>query len=123
MGSKQLQYTHCSISQEVKTIRQLNLNVIIEYNMRNIFLEKSYTKCLREAILKSFSKKPKLRISLNQQLKLLYSLFSLSTNFRAIEIYRNYHSAATKIPFCSAYCTMNIFNNEYIQVEKVLFIS
>ena len=89
MGSKQLQYTHCSISQEVKTIRQLNLNVIIEYNMRNIFLEKSYTKCLREAILKPFSKKPKLRISLNQQLKLLYSLFSLSTNFRAIEIYRN----------------------------------
>ena len=37
---------------------------LIEYNMRNIFLEKSYTKCGRETITKPFSKKSKLSISL-----------------------------------------------------------
>ena len=68
--------------------------------MRNIFLEKSYTKCRREAILRPFSKKPKLRISLDQQLKLLYSLFSLSTNFRAIEIYRNEVADHLLLPIC-----------------------
>ena len=31
---------------------------LIEYNMRNIFVEKSYTKCTREAIPKPLSKKP-----------------------------------------------------------------
>ena len=32
---------------------------LIEYNMRNIFLEKLYTKCGRRTILKPFSKKSK----------------------------------------------------------------
>ena len=36
---------------------------LIEYNMRNIFLEKSYTKCGGETIPKPFSKKSKLSIS------------------------------------------------------------
>ena len=40
---------------------------LIEYNMRNIFLEKSYTKCGGETIPKPFSKKSKLSISLDQQ--------------------------------------------------------
>ena len=39
---------------------------IIEYNMRNIFLETSYTKCGGETIPRPFSKKPKLSISLDQ---------------------------------------------------------
>ena len=38
----------------------------IERNMRNIFLEKSYTKCGGETSLRPFSKKLKLSISLNQ---------------------------------------------------------
>ena len=54
---------------------------LIEFNMRNIFLEKSYTKCDRE----SFSEKLKLSISLNQQSKVLQSLFSLYAKLRAIE--------------------------------------
>ena len=33
---------------------------LIEYNMRNIFLEKSYTKCGRKTISRPFSKKSKL---------------------------------------------------------------
>ena len=36
---------------------------LIEYDMRNTFLEKSYSKCGGETILRPFSKKPKLSIS------------------------------------------------------------
>ena len=38
---------------------------LIEYNMRNIFLEKPFTKCGRVTITRQFSKS-KLNISLNQ---------------------------------------------------------
>ena len=40
--------------------------VLIEYNMRNIFLEKSFTKCGWETIPRPFSKESKLSTSLNQ---------------------------------------------------------
>ena len=43
---------------------------LIEYNMRNIFLEKSYTKCDGKASPTFFSR-PKLSISLDQQSKVL----------------------------------------------------
>ena len=39
---------------------------LIEYNMRNIFVEKSYTKCGGETIPRPFSKKSKLNISQDQ---------------------------------------------------------
>ena len=52
----------------------------IEYNRREIYLEKSYVKCVRETVPKSFSKKSKLSISLD------YSLFLLYVKLRAIEI-------------------------------------
>ena len=39
---------------------------LIEFNMRNIFLEKSYTKCRGETSPRLFSEKLKLSISLNQ---------------------------------------------------------
>ena len=48
---------------------------LTEYNMRNIFLEKSFTKCGRETSPRPFSKKSKLSISLDQYSKLLYILF------------------------------------------------
>ena len=44
---------------------------LTEYNMRNIFPEKSYTKCVGETIPKPFSEKIKLSISLDQQSKVL----------------------------------------------------
>ena len=44
--------------------QRLKLGQLIEYNMRNIFLEKSYEKCVGETILRRFSKKSKLCISL-----------------------------------------------------------
>ena len=56
---------------------------LIEYNMRNIFVEKSYTKCGGQTIPRTFSKKSKLNISLDQE---SYSLFLLYGNLRAIEI-------------------------------------
>ena len=39
---------------------------LIEYNMRNILVEKSYTKCAGETIHRPLCKKSKLRISLDQ---------------------------------------------------------
>ena len=57
--------------------------------MRNIFLEKLYTKCGEETIPRPFSEKLKLSISQDQLSKVLYSLFSLYGKLRAIEIYQN----------------------------------
>ena len=50
---------------------------LIEYNMRNIFLEKSHTTCGGDTIPRPFSKKLKLSISLDQQSKVLQNLFLL----------------------------------------------
>ena len=62
---------------------------LIEYekyeNMRNSFLKKSYTKCGRKAISRSFSKKWKLGISLDQYSKVLYILFLLFAKLRTIK--------------------------------------
>ena len=48
---------------------------LIEYNMRNIFLEKSYTKYGGEASPRPFYEKSKLSVSLDQQSEMLQSLF------------------------------------------------
>ena len=55
----------------------MKLNQLIKYNMRNIFLENSFTKCGGETIPGLFSKKSKLSVSLDQYSKVLYSLFLL----------------------------------------------
>ena len=65
----------------------MKLCQLIECNMRNIFLEKSYKKCGEETSPRPFSEKLKLSISLDQQSKVLYSLFLLYGKLRAIEIY------------------------------------
>ena len=59
---------------------------LIEYKMKNIFVEKSYTKCSGETIHRPLSKKSRLSISLDQQCKDLNSLFVLYANLRAIKI-------------------------------------
>ena len=43
----------------------MKLGQLIENSMRNIFLQKSYTKCGGETIPRPFSKKSKLSISLD----------------------------------------------------------
>ena len=59
---------------------------LTEYNMRNIFLEKSCAKCGGEVGPRPFYKKSKLNISLDQQSEMLYSLFLL---YDQVEIYQN----------------------------------
>ena len=60
---------------------------LIEYNKRNIFLEKPYTKCDGETSPRLFSEKFELNISLTQYSKVLYSLFLLYAKLRAIKVY------------------------------------
>ena len=60
---------------------------LIEHEIRDIFLEKSYTKCGGETFSRHFSKKSKLSLSPDQEFKVLYSLFLLYAKLRAIEIY------------------------------------
>ena len=59
---------------------------LIGYNLRNIFLEKSYTKCGGEPIPRPFSEKSNLSISLDQYFKVSYILFLLFAKLRTIEI-------------------------------------
>ena len=47
----------------------LKFGQLMEYNVRNTFLEKLYTKFDEETITRPFSKKSKLSISLNKQFK------------------------------------------------------
>ena len=58
------------------------------YNMRNIFLEKSYTKYGTETIARPFSKKSQLSISPDQYFNVLYT-FSLFAKLKTIERDRN----------------------------------
>ena len=72
-----------------KSTQTMTLGQLIEHNMRNIFVEKSLTKCGGETMTRPLSKKSKLSISLDQQCKVLNSLFLLYTNLRAIQVQRN----------------------------------
>ena len=67
--------------------QKMKFSQLIEYNMRNIFLENSYTKCGGQTIPKPFSKKSKLSISLDQFSKVFYSSFLFHAKFRAIVIF------------------------------------
>ena len=49
-----------------KSNQTIKFGRLMKYNMRNIFVEKSYTKCAAETISRPLSKISKLRISLNQ---------------------------------------------------------
>ena len=49
-----------------KDNQAMKFGQLIEWNMRNIFLEKSYTKCGWGTTPRRFSEKLKLGISLNQ---------------------------------------------------------
>ena len=54
--------------------------------MRDIFPEKSFTKCGEETSPRPYSEKSKLSISLDQYSKVLYNLFLLYAKLRAIKI-------------------------------------
>ena len=60
-----------------KRNQAMKFDQLTEYKVRNIFLEKSYTKWGEETILGPFSKKSNLSLSLDQYSKVLRSLFLL----------------------------------------------
>ena len=62
---------------------------LTECKMRNIFLEKSYTKCGGETSPRAFSDKIEIEHISGSWSKILYGLFLLNPKLRAIEIYRN----------------------------------
>ena len=68
-----------------KDNQAMKFGQFIEHNLRNIFLEKPYTKCGGETIPRTFFKKSKLSISLDQYCKALYILFLLFTKLRNID--------------------------------------
>ena len=49
-----------------KGIQGMKFGQLMKFNMRNTFVEKSYTKCAGETIPRPLSKKSKLSISLDQ---------------------------------------------------------
>ena len=65
----------------------MKFDQLIEWNLRNIFLEKSYTECGGETIPRPFFEKSKLSISVDQYSKALYILILLFVKLRTIEIY------------------------------------
>ena len=69
-----------------RSVNRISVGQLIEYNLRNIFLEELYAKCGGETIPGPFFKKSKLSISLDQYFKVLYSLFLLFAKLRTIEI-------------------------------------
>ena len=83
--------------------------------MRNIFLEKLYTKCAGETIPRPFSKKSKLSISIDQQSKDSYSLFLMYAELRATEIYSN------EILFRSGVILFKPGFCEYVETRYFLF--
>ena len=64
-----------------KDNQAMKFSYLIEYDMRNTFLEKSCTKCGGE------TKKLKFSLSLNQQSKVLHRLSLLNVKLKAIQIY------------------------------------
>ena len=67
----------------------MKFDQLIEYNMGNIFLGKSYSKCCGETIPRPFPKNSKLSIFLNQYSKVSYSLILMYAKLRAIDIFWN----------------------------------
>ena len=65
----------------------MKLGKLIDYNMRNIFFHKSYTKCGAETSPRPFFEKKKMSISLDQLAKVSDSLFLLYAILRDIKIY------------------------------------
>ena len=65
----------------------MKFGLLLEYNIRNIFVEKPYTKCGGKTIPRPFSKKLNLSNLWVNSLKVLYSLFLSYAKLRAIEVY------------------------------------
>ena len=70
-----------------KVSQTMKIGQFIENGMRNIFLEKSYTRCDEEASPRTFSKKSEFSKSLDQQPEMLSRLLLLHVQ---VEFYQKY---------------------------------
>ena len=70
-----------------KNNQAMKLGQLREYNMKNIFLEKPYTKCDGETSPRSFSEKLQLNISLDQQSEFLLSSFYCISKWMTTTMY------------------------------------
>ena len=70
-------------------VRNKENSQLREYNMKNIFLEKPYTKFGGETSPRPFFKKLKLSISLYQQSEFLFSSFYCISKWMTITMYQN----------------------------------
>ena len=70
-----------------KENQALKFGQLREYNMKNIFLEKPYTKCGGETSPRPFSEKLKLSISLDQQSEFFFSSFYCISKRMIITMY------------------------------------
>ena len=86
-GSQTIELRILSNISRNKENQTIKFGQSIEYNMGNIFLEKSYAKYGGETIPRRFSKNSKLNISLDELSKVLCSLFLLYAKLWAIEIH------------------------------------
>ena len=71
--------------------------------MKNIFFEKPYTKCGGETRPRSFSKKLKLDISLDQQIKVLYGLFLLHVQVKSSQNTLKIKCKSSAFTLCKAF--------------------
>ena len=83
----------------IRSNQTMKFGQLIEYDMRNTFLEKSYAKYDGGTISRPFSEKPKLSIFLDQQPKFLNCLFSLSAKLKATEIFLNQAAEQLLFPY------------------------
>ena len=82
----------------IKGNQTMKFDQLIDYNVRNIFLEKSYTKYDGETSPRPFSEKWKLSICLDQEPKVSYSLFLFYAKPEAIETCWNYAADYLHLP-------------------------
>ena len=78
-----------------KDNQTMEISQLIEYNMRNIFLEKSHAKYSAETNLGPFYKTSKLSLSFDQQSELLYLLYIQSESCQNISKLRCWPVAFT----------------------------
>ena len=70
-----------------KSNQTMKYGKLPECDMSNIFFEESRIKCGGETILRPFCKNSKLKLSLYQWSRILYSLFFCMSKSKAIKIY------------------------------------
>ena len=96
----------------------MKIGQLTEYNLRNIFLEKSHTKYGGETIPRSFFKKLKLSISADQHFKVFYILFILFIYLKAF--LKNKKRSGTSFPasFSAWFLKRNIALVIFLYLEK-----